>query len=118
MPDNDKTQWRVRWTKDAANDLEQIFQHIIQDNPTAARTVIRTITDGVSKLSIFPSLGRSGLVEGTREMVFASLPYIAIYRLKEDAIEILRLPWCSRLAVSLNRSHRFVSVVGICENTP
>jgi toxin ParE1/3/4 len=91
MPDSGTTRWRVRWTKDAANDLEQIFQHIIPDNPTAARSVIRTITDGVGKLSVFPNLGRSGLVEGTREMVFASLPYVAVYRVKVDAVEILRV---------------------------
>jgi len=91
MPGSGTTQWRVRWTKDAANDLEQIFQHIIQDNPAAARSVIRTIADGIGKLRVFPNLGRSGLVEGTREIVFPSLPYIAVYRVKENAVQILRV---------------------------
>jgi addiction module RelE/StbE family toxin len=82
---------RIRWTTDATNDLEQIFTHIIKENPTAARDVVRAITDGISKLKDFPKLGRSGQVEGTREMVFRSLPYIAVYRVKESAIEILRI---------------------------
>ena len=91
MADSGTTRWRIRWTTDAANDLEQIFRHIIRDNPTAASNVIHTITDGIDKLKVFPSLGRSGQVEGTREMVFTSLPYIAVYRVKENAVEILRV---------------------------
>jgi toxin ParE1/3/4 len=91
MTDSSVTRWRIRWTTDAANDLEQIFHHIIRDNPTAARNVIRTITEGIGKLKAFPNLGRSGQVEGTREMVFTSLPYIAVYRVKENAVEILRV---------------------------
>jgi len=66
MTDSSVTRWRIRWTTDAANDLEQIFHHIIRDNPTAARNVIRTITEGIGKLKAFPNLGRSGQVEGTR----------------------------------------------------
>jgi toxin ParE1/3/4 len=83
--------WRIRWTLDAASDLEQIFQYIRQDNPAAAREVTQTITDGVGKLKVFPNLGRNGPAEGTREMVFPSLPYIAVYRVKENAVEILRV---------------------------
>ena len=56
-----------------------------------ASNVIHTITDGIDKLKVFSSLGRSGQVEGTREMVFTSLPYIAVYRVKENAVEILRV---------------------------
>ncbi len=73
------------------NDLEHIFQYIVRDNPTAAHNVIRTITDGVGKLKVFPDSGRNGQVAGTRELVFASLPYIAVYRVKENAVEILRV---------------------------
>jgi toxin ParE1/3/4 len=91
VADPSTTRWRIRWTTDAANDLEQTFQHIIRDNPAAASNVIRTITDGIARLKVFPSLGRNGQVEGTREMVFASLPYIAVYRTKGSAVEILRV---------------------------
>jgi toxin ParE1/3/4 len=51
----------------------------------------RPITDGVGNLKTFPNLGRKGLVDGTREMVFASLPYIAVNRMKDNAVEILRV---------------------------
>jgi len=65
---------RIRWTTDAVHDLEQISLYILRDNPTVARDVIRTITDGITTLRRFPNRGRSGQVEGTREMVFPSLP--------------------------------------------
>jgi addiction module RelE/StbE family toxin len=82
---------RIRWTPDAANDLEQIARHILRDNPSAARTVIRTITDGIGDLKKFPRLGRPGQVESTRELVFPSLPYIVVYRIKDDNAEVLRI---------------------------
>ena len=91
MADPSTTPWRIRWTTDAANDLEHIYQHISRDNPKAAGDVIRVITEDIGRLKVFPNLGRNGQVPGTRELVFASLPYIAAYRVKENAVEILRV---------------------------
>lgn len=82
---------RIRWTPEAATDLQQIARHILRDNPSAARSVVRTLTEGIERLSKFPNLGRPGQVSNTRELVFASLPYIAIYRLKDEVVEILRI---------------------------
>ena len=82
---------RIRWTPEAANDLEQIARHILRDNPSAARSVVRTVTEGIERLTQFPNLGRSGQVPNTRELVFSSLPYLAIYRVKGEAVEILRI---------------------------
>ena len=36
-----------------------------------------------------PFRGRLGREEGTRELVISRLPYIVIYRVKDDAVEIL-----------------------------
>jgi addiction module RelE/StbE family toxin len=91
MADPNTTRRRIRWTTDAVNDLEQISAYIMKQNPTAARDVIRAITDGISRLEMFSNLGRTGQVEGTRELVFTSLPYIGVYRVKEKAVEILRV---------------------------
>jgi plasmid stabilization system protein ParE len=35
--------------------------------------------------------GRAGREEGTRELLFPPLPYVAVYRVKEESIEILRI---------------------------
>jgi plasmid stabilization system protein ParE len=42
---------------------------------------------------MFPEHGRPGRVKGRRELVFAPLPYIAVYRVKErqQVVEISRI---------------------------
>ena len=42
-------------------------------------------------LKEWPNQGRPGREEGTRELPFSPLPYIAIYRVKEQTVEILRI---------------------------
>lgn len=79
---------RVRWTTDAANQLEGIVKHIQDDNPAAARKVAKALLDSIANLETFPNLGRPGEdVEGTRELVCP--PYVIVYRLKHDVAEIL-----------------------------
>lgn len=78
---------RIRWTTDAADQLTDIVQHIRQDNPDAARRVARSIFDSIENLKSFPTSGRPGEKEGTRELV--SPPYVIVYRLKDDVAEIL-----------------------------
>jgi plasmid stabilization system protein ParE len=55
------------------------------------KKLAQVIYDGIGALTKFPNRGRAGRVPGTRELIFAGLPFIAIYRLKDDTIEIVRL---------------------------
>ena len=82
---------RVRWTASAARDLAQIVDYIRKDNPRAARRVAQTVYQSVAALRHFPERGRVGLAEGTRELVFAPLPYIAVYEIVEDQVLVLRI---------------------------
>ncbi len=82
---------RVRWTAPAAQDLYKITRYIRRDNSTAAREVAKTIYDGCESLINSPYRGRKGRIEGARELVFPGLPYIAIYRITEQVIEILHI---------------------------
>jgi toxin ParE1/3/4 len=82
----------VRWSVPAAKDLERICERVEQDNPEAARRVARTIYEGCSRLADFPDLGRASIrMAGRRELVFSSLPYIAVYRVTKNAVEIARI---------------------------
>jgi plasmid stabilization system protein ParE len=38
-----------------------------------------------------PYLGRPGRIEGTRELLFQPMPYIAVYRVIEQTIEVWRI---------------------------
>jgi plasmid stabilization system protein ParE len=70
---------RVRRTTDAADELERIRNYIAEATPDSARRTARTIVDGIASLHTFPNRGRPGRVEGTREIVFTPLPFVAVY---------------------------------------
>jgi toxin ParE1/3/4 len=82
---------RVRWTPDAARDLELIGKHIAKTNSTAALRIVRAIYGSVEMLSAFPRRGRAGREGGTRELVLTQLRYVVVYRIKEEQVQILRI---------------------------
>ena len=75
---------RVRWTTDAADDLERICDYIDQTSSDSARRVAATIVHGIAALRTFPNRGRLGRVEGTRELV---------ERLAQDTLSFVRRYW-------------------------
>ena len=82
---------RVRWTTDAADDLERICDYIALDRPDSARRVAQTVLERIRTLETFPRLGRPGRVNGTREIAFPPLPFVAVYEVQEERIVILRI---------------------------
>ncbi len=81
----------IRWSRQAAADLDRIFDYIHDDNAVAAGEVVQTLYDGCASLSEFPNRGRPSRMEGRRELVFVPLPYIAVYRVREQIVEIIRV---------------------------
>jgi toxin ParE1/3/4 len=81
----------VRWSPEAASDFAAIVEYIRQDNPSAAQRAAQVIYEGLESLASFPNKGRPGRTKGTRELVFAPLPFVAVYRVKDDAVEIARV---------------------------
>ena len=81
----------VRWSPQAFEDLERIFKRIQKDKPAAAHEVIQTTYDGCTALKSFPNRGRIGRIEGRRELVFPPLPFIVVYQVKAEAVEISRV---------------------------
>jgi toxin ParE1/3/4 len=45
----------------------------------------------VDSLIRFPEIGRTGRVEGTRELVISGTPFIAAYKVEQQKVEILRV---------------------------
>lgn len=81
----------IRWTKKAEADLTDQCDHIAKDDPTLAAKIGADIFETIRGLSDFPFRGRPGRVDGTRELVLAGLPWIAVYAVTDSAIVILRL---------------------------
>ncbi|HEY4052459.1 MAG TPA: type II toxin-antitoxin system RelE/ParE family toxin [Terriglobales bacterium] len=83
---------RIRWTDPAVRDFTQICDYINEHGSAAiARRVALSIYDRINILTKFPESGRTGRQPETRELVFSGLPYLAIYRIREDVVEILRI---------------------------
>lgn len=88
---------RLRWTKHAERDLDDMASYIGQESPAAAARVVLELIGHVEvNLAKRPAIGRPGRVLGTRELVIGGLPYIVPYRVRETDIEILRMLHTSR----------------------
>jgi toxin ParE1/3/4 len=81
----------IRWSPEAADDIERIYRHIQQNNPAAAKHVAQTLYEECKALKTFPNRGRLGREEGSRELIFSRLPNIAVYRVAGNIIEISRI---------------------------
>lgn len=81
---------RVRWTVDAADDLERICNFISGIDVDLARHVASQIVSGAGSLAAFPHRGRPGRVDGTRELVLAPLPFLVVYEV-HDEVHVLRV---------------------------
>lgn len=82
---------RVRWLRIALANLEAEADYIAEDNPAAADRVVQRIFRAVALSRKNPAIGRPGRVPGTRELVVGDTPYIIPYRVRADAVEILRV---------------------------
>ena len=82
---------RVRWLRKALANLEAEADYIGEDSPAAARRVVQRIFREENLLKKNPAMGWPGRVAGTRELVVAGTPYILPYRVRADAVEILRV---------------------------
>lgn len=85
----------LKWTKTALRSVDEIAEFIAKDNPVRASSFVQELKDAVTKLQIYPAIGRAGRVMGTRELVLHK-NYIAIYRIRGDDVEILRLHHVAR----------------------
>jgi plasmid stabilization system protein ParE len=87
---------RVRWLRAALRNLDEEASFIAADDPAAARLVVARVLEAVAQLADQPGLGRPGRVPSTRELVVARTRYIVPYRVKREAVEILRVFHTSR----------------------
>ncbi len=81
----------VRWSPEAAADFVAIVEYVRRQNLSAAERVAHEIYEGVASLALFPKQGRPGRTKGTRDLVFSPLPYVAVYRVKDEVVEIVRV---------------------------
>lgn len=84
---------KVQWSNRAVRHLISIEAYIVKDRPVAGARVVAKIVESASRLAEFPRLGRIGRFEGDHR---SGLPYIVLYRVLEEAINIASVIHTSR----------------------
>ena len=81
----------LRWTQEAAADLERIADYLFEPTPGHAELLVRSLYEAPATLLTLPNRGRPGKTAGTRELVMSPLPYIVVYSVRGDAVYVVRI---------------------------
>jgi toxin ParE1/3/4 len=82
---------KVNWSAQAGRDADNLWLYIAADNPDAADRVVIRIHEALAMLSEHPKAGRRGRIGKTREFVVAGTPYLVVYDVTPDEIEVRRV---------------------------
>jgi toxin ParE1/3/4 len=83
--------------RQALCNLETIHAYYArQSGPARGHEVLADIRAQIERLAQFPAYGRRGRKVGTRELVLRRYPYLAIYRVEDERMIILRVQHSSR----------------------
>lgn len=80
---------KLRYKARALRHIEAIHGYIANHDPRAAARVVRRIEHSIGRLASFPLSGRPGVVTGTRILVVPGVPYVVIYRVREEEVDII-----------------------------
>jgi addiction module RelE/StbE family toxin len=79
----------LRYTVSALRHIEEIHKYIAERDTEAARRVVLRIERSIGRLAFLPLSGRPGVVAGTRTLVVPGLPYVVIYRVRGELVDIV-----------------------------
>jgi len=82
---------RIRWTVPAVEDLESIRNYLDGGLPRFSEPTVRTIYTRARSLKSMPHIGRPGRRSGTRELSLTPLPYVIVYAVRPEVVEILHI---------------------------
>ena len=80
---------KVIWSAASARHLNEVVYYLQGESAEGAITIRRRILETVRRVGQMPHSGRIGRVDGTREAVVPRSPYIVVYQLSAQAVEIL-----------------------------
>ena len=81
----------IKWLRTALRNLDHHANYIAKENPGAAGRAVERVQAAVGQLTQYPGMGRIGRVAGTRELIVGGTPWIIVYRVRADAVEIIRV---------------------------
>lgn len=89
---------KIAYSRQARQDLHEIYRHISQESPQAATMVVTKVKKVISEYLVsFPEFGYLWQDGPTRAVSLAGIPYRIHYRVKNETLEILRIYHTARL---------------------
>ncbi len=89
---------KLVWLPEAKDDIQRLYDFLVQRDPQAARKVIKIIEKGANLLLERPRMGRAMDDDSRRRewyIPFGAGAYVLRHRLHDDTIVIIRV-WHSR----------------------
>jgi toxin ParE1/3/4 len=81
----------IVWLPVAVQDVIHIRTYIADRDPQSASKIGQRIDRAIAHLSVMPNMGRPGRLFGTRELAISGTPFLAVYRVQNHRVEILRI---------------------------
>ena len=82
---------KLRFTRQALRDLEDIAGYLCEHNPAAALRVREALLESLKDLADFPELGRRQSVEGVRKYVTRRYSYLVYYAVDAETVIVLTI---------------------------
>jgi len=86
--------FEIRYLQTAVDDLEEIFDYIVKDNPSAAASILDKFDLSISKLSNKPKIGVIPKDERLKKLGYRMLivgKYLIFYVIKGNCIQVRRV---------------------------
>lgn len=87
-------QFRIRYLSTAQKDLDEIFDYILRDKPSAALSMLEKFDHTISQLSLNPELGVIPKDDRLKNLGYRMLiveKYLVFYVVKPRSIQIRRI---------------------------
>jgi toxin ParE1/3/4 len=80
---------KVIWSASAVRQLQEVVDYLQDESAARAVTIRRRILATVGLIGQMPDSGRTGRIDGTREAVVPRSPYIVVYQVSTETVEVL-----------------------------
>ncbi len=71
--------------------MQNISEYLKEHHPSYRQPTMRKLYEDIRSLKQWPGRGRPGRESGTRELLFPPTPYVAVFRVREQTIEVMRI---------------------------
>ena len=87
-------QYRIRYLSTAQKDLDEIFDYILRDKPSAVVSLLEKFDHSISQLSLNPELGvipKDDRLKNLGHRMLIVEKYLVFYVIKRQSIQIRRI---------------------------